>query len=290
MPNHRTSDHIFTLTTLINTHVQQNNNKTYSCFVDFQKAFDSIWHSGLYYQLLKSGIGAKTYDLIKTMYSNNRCAIKIGNKRTNYFKQQRGVKQGCNMSPTLFNIYINTFAEQLQKSTAPGVTLQDTEVKCLMFADDLVLLSSSKEGLQQSLDILHKFSQTWALSINMDKTKILTFQKRSNSQKNKFTLGTTEIEHTKNYRYLGLILSSTGHFGLAVNELKEKARRAFYAIKRKIPIDIPIRTWLKILNAIIDPIILYGSEIWGPLTNQTFPQWEKHPVEALHAELCKIIL
>ena len=50
------------------------------------------------------------------------------------------------------------------------------------------------------------------------------------------------------------------------------------------------RCAVKILNLIIKPIILYGSEIWGPLTNQTFPQWEQHPVEALHAELCKIIL
>lgn len=47
MPNHRTSDHIFTLTTLINTHVHQK--KIYSCFIDFKKAFDCIWHERLFY-------------------------------------------------------------------------------------------------------------------------------------------------------------------------------------------------------------------------------------------------
>ena len=77
---------------------------------------------------------------------------------------------------------------------------------------------------------------------------------------------------------------------MAVNELKEKARRAFYTIKRKIPIDLPIKTWLKILNSVIEPIILYGSEIWGPLTSQDLPKWEKQLLEALHAELCKNIL
>ena len=162
------------------------------------------------------------------MYLNNRCAITIGNKRTSYFKQYRGVKQGCSLSPNLFNIYINTFAEQLQTSTAPGVTLQDTEVKCLMFADDLVLLSPSKEALQQSLDILHKFSQAWALTVKMEKTKILTFEKQTNSLKNKFTLGNIQIEHTKHLTYLGLNINSTGHFGMALNELKEKARRQYY--------------------------------------------------------------
>ncbi|XP_067427114.1 uncharacterized protein [Thunnus thynnus] len=93
MPHHHTSDHIFTLTTLINTNVHQIKNKIYSCFVYFKKAFDCIWHEGLFYGLLESGLGGKTYDPIKSMYFNNRCAIKIGNKRTSYFKQYRRVKQ-----------------------------------------------------------------------------------------------------------------------------------------------------------------------------------------------------
>lgn len=59
MPNHHTSDHIFTLTTLIKTHVHRNKNKMYSCLVDFKKAFDSIWHEGLFYRLLESGMGVK---------------------------------------------------------------------------------------------------------------------------------------------------------------------------------------------------------------------------------------
>ena len=66
IPKHRTTDHIFTLHTLIQKHVhQKNKGKIYACFVDFRKAFDSIWHNGLFYQLLRNGIGGKVYDLIK---------------------------------------------------------------------------------------------------------------------------------------------------------------------------------------------------------------------------------
>ncbi len=73
-----------------------------------------------------------------------------------------------------------------------------------------------------------------------------------------------------------------------MNELRDKACRAFYAIKRQCPIEIPIRIWLKILESVIEPIALYGSEVWGPLTNpsQNLTKWEKHPVETLNAELC----
>ncbi len=75
-----------------------------------------------------------------------------------------------------------------------------------------------------------------------------------------------------------------------MNELKEKVRRAFYAIKKSIQIEIPIRIWLKIFQSVIEPIALYGSEVWGPLLNHEFEKWDKNPIETLHAEFCKSIL
>ncbi len=136
--------------------------------------------------------------------------------------------------------------------------------------------------------------QTWALTVNLEKTNIMIFQKRSRSQGTQhiFTLGTNQITHTSHYNYLGLKITSTGNFNHAVNELRDKARRAFYAIKRQCHIEIAIRIWLKIVESVIEPIALYGSEVWGPLTNpsQDLTKWEKHPIETLHAELCKNIL
>ncbi len=114
LPKCRTSDHIFTLQTLIDKYVHQNKGKIFACFIDFKKAFDSIWHEGLYLKLLDSGIGGKFYDLIKSMYTASQCAVKIGNQRTEFFPQGRGVRQGCSLSPTLFNIYINQLANILE--------------------------------------------------------------------------------------------------------------------------------------------------------------------------------
>ena len=59
---------------------QTNKGKVFSCFVDFKKAFDSIWHEGLLCKLMESGVGGKTWDIIKSMYTNNKCAVKIGKK------------------------------------------------------------------------------------------------------------------------------------------------------------------------------------------------------------------
>ncbi|CDQ65370.1 unnamed protein product [Oncorhynchus mykiss] len=226
---------------------------------------------------MESDVGGKTYD-IKSMYTK-KCAVKIGKKHTHFFPHGCGVRQGCSLSPTLFNIYINKLARALERSAATGLTLLESEVKCLLFADDLVLLSPTKEGLQQHLDLLHRFCQTWALTINLSKTKIMVFQKRSSHQdhKYKFHLDTIVLEHTKNYTCLGLNISATG-----TCDLRDKA---FYAIKRNIKFNIPIRIWQKILESVMEPIALYGCEVWGPLINQDFPKWDKHQIETA----CRIL-
>ena len=94
------------------------------------------------------------------MYTNNMCGIKIGHKQTDFISQERGVREGCCLSPALFNIYINELASILDQSTVPGLTLRNTEIKSLLYADDLILLSPTKEGLQQSLDLLDRNCQT----------------------------------------------------------------------------------------------------------------------------------
>ena len=88
----------------------------------------------------------------------------------------------------------------------------------------------------------------------------------------------------------GIKLNSTGHFNDAVQELRDKAHWASYAIKKHIQTVIPTRSWLKLIECIIEQFALYGSDVWGPLTKHEFTQWDKHPTETLHAELCEILL
>ncbi len=107
------------------------------------------------------------------LYNQNKSAVKIGQQRTDYFSQQRGVRQDCCLSPTLFNIYINELADLLDQSDSPGLQLFHTEVKYLLYADDLLILSKTPEGLQNNLDILTKHYHDWTLEVNIQKTKIM---------------------------------------------------------------------------------------------------------------------
>ncbi len=139
------------------------------------------------------------------MIWSNRCTqpanvwLKLETKEPN--SSPRGVEWGCSLSPTLFNIYINQLANILEHAPIQGLTLQTVEIKCLLYADNLVLLSPTEEGLQDSLNLLEDFCQSWALTVNLQKTRVMMFQKRSRSQgpAHTFTLAHRTIETTKTY-------------------------------------------------------------------------------------------
>ena len=176
--------------------------------------------------------------------TNNMRVVKMGKKHT-FLSTGPWGETGMQLKPHP----INELVRALEQSAAPGLTLLESEVKCLLFSVDLVLLSPTKEGLQQHLDLLHRWCQTWSLTVNLSKTKLMVFQKRPSCQdyKYKFHLDTVALNHTKNYTSLGLNITATGNIHKAGNDLRDKARRAFYAIKTNMQFDIPIRIWVKIL-------------------------------------------
>ena len=102
------------------------------------------------------------------MYSCNQSAVKIDNEYSKFFELVRGVKQGDSLSPTLFNCFINDIHDIFDNSCDP-VTLVDSKIPSLSFADDLVLLSSSHSGLQNALNKLEQYCYDWQLTVNIKK-------------------------------------------------------------------------------------------------------------------------
>ena len=82
--------------------------------MDFKKAFDSIPRAELFQKLLDRNINGKFYDCLVNMYSNDVACIKIGDSITPSFVANQGVKQGCILSPTLFNIFLSDIQSVLE--------------------------------------------------------------------------------------------------------------------------------------------------------------------------------
>ena len=148
-----------------------------TCFVDFRQAFDRVWHKGLFYKLAQLN-NNYFYRTITDMYNKTKLSIKLHNKITDQFDSTIGVRQGDNLSPSLFNIFINDLPQYIRRmgGTDP-VQLGNSKINCLMYADDVVLLSSSLSGLQKSLNGLKEFSDEWKMQINLSKTKMVVFNK-----------------------------------------------------------------------------------------------------------------
>ena len=112
---------------------------------------------------------------LHSMYSDDKSSVKIENMLTPAFRCHTGVKQGCMLSPTLFNLYLSDLSEKLKAKNLNDVELNELPLSCMLYADDLVIFSKSKNGLQDYLDSLSEYCTENDLSVNFNKTKVLIF-------------------------------------------------------------------------------------------------------------------
>ena len=264
----RTTDHHLTLKVLSKKYVSnEKGGKLYTCFVDFRKAFDTVWHNGLFHKLEDMNINGNFLLTLQNMYENTKCAVKLNNKLTQFFPCMQGVRQGDPLSPILFNLYINDIFKELKEAGCDPVYLKDGDpINGLAYADDLVLISRTREGLQKAIDTLSTFCEKWKLKVNLDKTKCMTFTKGTQKEKTIFTLNNQPIENVSEYKYLGMIINKKNcSFTPTIKYLRTKATRALYSLNSKLNIyRTPVKTALKIFDSLIRPILLYASEVFEP--------------------------
>ena len=264
-PGHRTTDHIYTIKTIINKYIFKCKKRIYACFVDFSKAFDTVWRSGLFQKLRTLGIGGNFYNVVKYMHSNSKFVVKMDNFLSHLGQYERGVRQGDGLSPLLFNIFLNDINDIFDETISQPVILNTTKLNCLIYADDVFLLSESKEGLQSCLDSLNVYCDYWKLRINTEKTKVMVFSAGKIKTDNiKFTLNKSDIEIVDNYKYLGILLSYNGNFKHAADHMYQKSLKAIFSLKSSV-LDFESTSntlKLKLFDTLIRPILTYGAEIW----------------------------
>ena len=225
----RTSDAHITLNTLIQLYCHKNGKRIHSCFVDFRKAFDSIPRDILFTKLVKIGVSGTFFNNVKTLYENDICQVKVGNNLTKTFLANQGVKQGCILSPLLFNIFLADLPEYLSGVACNPVKLYESNhVSCIMWADDIVLLSESEEGLQSMLDSLSLYTKKNGMQINEKKTKAMIFNKSGKYIRRSFNFDNERIFTTNSYKYLGFIVTPSGEITTGLNDLKDRVLKAYY--------------------------------------------------------------
>ena len=152
-------------------------------------------------------------ELLQDMYSDVSYIIKSNGDFSIPIKSKLGVKQGCNLSPLLFNLFVNDIHSSFDANCRP-TKINDWKISSLSYADDLVLLSESENGLRNCISKLESYCNEWGLKVNPLKTKVLVFNKSftKNIKKLSFEIDSNPLPVTNSYCYLGIEMSNTGSF------------------------------------------------------------------------------
>ena len=294
--NYSTLDHIFLLHSVIDLHLSQRK-RIYCAFIDYKKAFDSVNRTSLWHKMIRNGIHGKLFRVIQNMYNDAKSCVMVEGDKSDFFGCNIGVRQGENLSPFLFALYLNDF-ELFVRDRYEGIDLVpsvlnlslnsvgvDVYLKLfsLLYADDTIILADSEKSLQIGLNAIHDYCDVWSLKVNVDKTKIVIFSRGKVRKYGTFKFGDSEVQVVDDYIYLGTTFNYRNDFKKAQIKQINQARRAMYSLivkarKLKLPVDLE----LDLFDRLVVPILLYGCEIWG--------YEDLHQIEKLHTQFCKQML
>ena len=183
-------------------------------FCRFSKAYDSVWRVGLLYKRILNGLSTKFINLIKSMYEDLQLSVKLSDDVTPFFDSLLGVRQGCSLSPLLFNLFVNDIFLELKDNSCEPIKIKQKDINCLMYADDLQRLG--------------KYAKRWKLKIRQKKTKVMVFNKQGRSIDLKLKIDDLVIESSKKYVYLGIVFTPGNNFRTAQKEQYKKACKTLF--------------------------------------------------------------
>jgi hypothetical protein len=263
--------------------------KTFAVFVDFKQAYDRVWRCGLFHKLATEGADGRFIATNKSMYRQAESKVKVGQTSLSQpFQAECGLRQGCTLSPMLFNLFINDILQWIVGTA--GADLCSTNGRTLpgiLYADDLVLLSTSVVALQRQLDALARYCAKWGMTVNVTKSQAMCFASRKCRAGELLLLYQNHpVEVVDEFVYLGVLFFWNGRFCRAVQARKRKAEKALFSLwDLTRDCDIAPKCMLSLYNSLVKSTLLYGCEVWGceKLTDRS-------PVELVHNRALRSIL
>ena len=276
-----TVDCIFLLYSVISK-VLNSGEKLYCCFIDYEKAFDRIDRSLLWHKLIFENVSSKFVRALKSMYDVVKACIRYNSTHSNFLNSYIGLKQGDPTSPLLFMFFINDLIENINADLENIFNLDELRLFMILYADDAVVFSKSKETLQSLLNDIELYCGTWGLKINTRKTKVMIFEKGRHTSCNLF-LNNIELEVVQSFKYLGVHFFKNGNWFRTQKRLSQHASYALhnlFALFRQL--DLPMSEKCKMFDILVGSILNYSSEVWG--------MHDAKDIEIIHTKFCRWVL
>ena len=217
-----TTEQMFNLRVLMEKY-QQHQQDLFHVFRDFKKAFDRVWHSVLWTTMHKYNIGANLITIIKSLYEKATSAVLYKGNTGDWFRTTVGVRQGCLLSPTLFNIFLEKIMTDALENHEGTVKIGGRIITNLRFADDIDGLAGKEEELENLAKNVETASTAYGMEISPEKTKIMS--KNANGLTKTIKVKGYNLETVTNFKYLGAIVTDEGTKREVLTRIAQQHRR-----------------------------------------------------------------
>src|SRR5215469_5652612 len=201
----------------------------YLGFMDLEKAYDRIDREALWRVVRKYGVNGRLMTALKSFYVNSRAIVKVGGWMGEMFDVKVGLRQGCVMSPWLFNVYMDSIVSEVKRECVEeGLNLQSERgglhwrMNMLLYADDTVLMGETEESLQRLVTLFNRECEKRKVRINGDKSKVMRVGDNGRVMDMGIRIGRVSIKQVECIKYLGVVISAERdgkqEFGYRLNE------------------------------------------------------------------------
>ena len=238
---------------------QQRQQDLYHVFIDFKKAFDRVWHAALWTIMHKYNIGANLITIIKSLYEKATSAVLYNGNTGDWFCTTVGVRQGCLLSPTLFNVFLERIMADALENHEGTVKIGGRIITNLRFADDMDGLAG-KEELESLVKRVETASTAYGMEISSEKTKIMS--NKANGLTKTIKMKGYNLEIVTNFKYVVAIVTDEG----TKREVLTRIAQATAVLTKLKAVwkdrKITSKHRIQILRSIVTSTFLYACETW----------------------------
>jgi len=235
----------------------------YLCFIDYSKAFDCVSHNEMWEVMQRMGFPKHIIDLVCKLYQHQVSAVRTSGGNTDWFNIGRGLRQGCILSPSLFNMYSEEIMREALEGFEGGISFGGMKISNLRYADDTTLVCASREELMILLRRVKEASEKKGLLLNTKKTKIMVLD--PSRSVDAFVLDGQQIEEVQEFEYLGSLIDNKSD---STCEIKRRLAIARNTTQNMVNIwksrGVSTELKLRLLRATAFSVATYGCESWAP--------------------------